>query len=188
MACVADPDLGGRCEAPEDRPEGPLALGDPCGGGRGSSGTGLSCAGAGRDRYCAPACEAGCPLGFHCRDDVCVRGDLGDLGASCGDDLDCGDGTDCVAAEGSPVLDGASVCASACEDDSPAGFGCEGGSCLPERVVVGGTCQVNEDCGSALCGHFSDGARCTEQIVELFGDGAFEYDLTLQQTVCPPSR
>jgi len=163
LACVADPELGGRCERPADRPEGPLALGDPCGGGAGSCGAGLSCIGAGRDRYCAPGCEAGCPVGFHCRDDACVRGDLGEMGASCGDDLDCGDGTECVSPEGVPLLDGVNVCASACDAGCPAGFACVGSECLPERAIVGSPCEVNEDCTSALCGHFSDGARCTER-------------------------
>jgi V8-like Glu-specific endopeptidase len=163
LACVADPELGGRCERPADRPEGPLTLGDPCGGHGGSCGAGLSCVGAGRDRYCAPGCDAGCPVGFHCRDDVCARGDLGEIGAPCGDDLDCSEGTDCVAAEGVPILAGASVCAAACDAGCPGGFGCVGDVCLPERGVVGTSCQVNEDCGTGLCGHFSDGARCTER-------------------------
>ena len=163
LSCVADADLGGVCERPDERPDGPLALGDPCGERGSVCGSGLSCVGGGTDHYCAPGCDAGCPVGFHCRDAACVRGELGEAGSSCGDDLDCGDGTDCVAAEGVPLLDGAHVCAQGCAAGCPAGFGCVGDVCLPQRAVVGTSCEENQDCVTDLCGHFDDGPRCTER-------------------------
>ena len=162
LVCVADVTSPGICESPAEAPDAPLVLGDPCGRG-GVCATDLACVGAGPDRYCAPGCAAGCPAGFHCRGDACARGELGEAGSSCVDDLDCADGTDCVVGDGVPQLAGARVCAPPCEAGCGAGLSCVGDRCLPERGVVGSSCGANEDCGTLLCGHFGDGERCTER-------------------------
>ncbi|MBI2897160.1 MAG: trypsin-like serine protease [Deltaproteobacteria bacterium] len=153
LICKPDSNEGGLCEAAADDGS-PRILGEPCGGSSDCA-EGYVCAGEAPDRYCAPACGDGCPSGFHCREDICVRGDPGASGSRCLEDGDCAADDECV-----PAGD-AEACAPTCDGGCDSGFACSDDRCLPEKAVLGAACASNADCASDLCGHFPDGARCT---------------------------
>ncbi|MDQ3037973.1 MAG: trypsin-like serine protease [Myxococcota bacterium] len=137
-------------------------LGEPCGGD-------VDCrSGMCRDtagiRECVASCGEGstCPMGFSCRDAVCVRARGGSIGSACVDNVDCGMGI--CAASG-----GRRWCTAECTDASmcPAGFACTpvapGVSvCAPERALVGEGCASGEDCITGLCATVGSEGTCAQ--------------------------
>ena len=80
------------------------------------------------------------------------------LGEPCETDLQCGDGRSCV------VNAGIGECAAPCgaDDACPDLFACREGQCIRDRTQgVGGVCDVNDDCGDAVCARAGDRAWCT---------------------------
>jgi len=144
---VCDGAAGGGCGSciPVELSTGPRPFGAPCD-------TNDQCLdGMCEDGFCSRACRPACPGGFHCREALCRRGDLGGPGAECVNAEDCGElAPDCVDA------DGDLVCAAACEDGAcPPGLECGptdlGDRCIAPGLSLGEACAVNEDCRTGIC-------------------------------------
>ncbi len=104
------------------------------------------------DAFCTRGCPPDCPSGFHCRESLCRRGDLGGPGTSCVTDEDCGElAPECVDA------DGDLICAAACDASGgcPAGLDCgptsAGDRCVAPGLPLGESCTANEECRTGIC-------------------------------------
>lgn len=115
------------------------------------------------EHYCTTACtdDSECPSTFHCRSEVCVRGEREGVGASCAENDDCESGAFC-ATRGSSHW-----CSTFCPmgDECPAGFECvaAGGTnlCAPTLNLVGESCANDSECVSGVCSGDASGMFCT---------------------------
>jgi V8-like Glu-specific endopeptidase len=149
-ACIAQ---GGQCGScvDADLVSGKLGADEPCNDDGGCR-SGI-CFDDGGTKYCATSCggDDDCDGKHHCRDEVCVRGSRQGLGGSCQEHGDCAKGFFCI------ETGKGEFCTRACGEDEPCGegFSCEPASngqlCLPEKSVVGGACEGDDDCASGLC-------------------------------------
>lgn len=149
LVCEAPDSECGSC-LPVELATGPRSFGAPCD--RDDQCESETC----REAFCTRACSElePCPDGFHCRAELCVRGDLGGPGAECVTSEDCDPALapDCVDA------DGDLLCAPPCGDSggcSTPGFECSpteiGDRCLPPGLPLGAPCEANPDCRTGIC-------------------------------------
>jgi MYXO-CTERM domain-containing protein len=110
------------------------------------------------DGFCTRACGGTtiCPSMWHCRDRLCVRGELGGAGDDCVSSEDCGGSApECVT-----TSDGDQLCAGPCDEmgacELGGGLECAptdaGDRCLPPGLALGEPCTSNDECRSTLCG------------------------------------
>jgi V8-like Glu-specific endopeptidase len=119
---------------------------------------------AGAKGACTQACagDEGCPNGYHCRAERCVRGLREGLGGGCLTNQDCAE--DHVCAE----RDGVHWCASFCDAmPCPANYTCTpaGGAslCVPDQKLLGEVCEADDQCISGVCLDLGDGKVCTRE-------------------------
>jgi len=159
-ACAAVPGACGGCVG-AGIVAGRRGLGEPCA--TDDDCHSGSCLEDGASTYCTRDCtdDEACADGFHCRDELCVRGVRGGVGNRCIDNSDCSEGNLCARSGDR------SWCTTFCDSEMcPEGFECvdAGGAmvCSPEGSLVGESCEVNEDCLSGLCIDAPSGGRaCT---------------------------
>jgi len=158
---VCAPD-GASCDSCLDaaRVDGPRGLGEPCDTNQDCESD--ACANVPGDRYCTTRCDGSCPVGYHCSQGGCLRGDLGR------------DGEPCAAAEecASAVCQAwpdASSCSSPCDPSHacPAGSTCAevaGGpsACRPDGSILGAPCGTGDDCFGHICANWGGQRRCSE--------------------------
>lgn len=137
-------------------------LGEPCGADADCrSGSCLDIAGI---RECVQPCDAtgACPMGFSCRESMCVRARGGGIGSACVDNSDCGMGICATSGD-------RRWCTATCTDESmcPALFSCTmvapGVSvCAPDGALVGEGCSTGEDCITGLCASVGGEGTCAQ--------------------------
>lgn len=138
---------------------GSRGLGEPCSGDD-QCGSGM-CITDGGVTYCTRECvdDGGCPDGFHCRDEMCIRGNREGVGSGCLSNADCADDPadpdDGFCASRGDVHWCTSFCDPADESSCPDDFSCvpagDVAVCAPDRGLVGESCETNADCISNLC-------------------------------------
>ena len=152
--CAAPIDACGGC-LPEDQVVGPHGRGESCVAG--SDCVSGVCVDDVPNGYCSTSCERGCPEGWHCRGEQCVRGRRQD-GEACLVPEDCRSG-ECV------VRERGAICISACDEEGACdeGFRCVEGLCEPGDGRVGATCDEHDGCDDGLVCEAVDGDRiCTQ--------------------------
>jgi MYXO-CTERM domain-containing protein len=119
---------------------------------------------AGAIGACTQACEGdeGCPLGYHCREQMCVRGLREGLGGGCLTNEDCSENHVCA------ERDGAHWCARFCDMEAcPENYTCTpaGGAslCVPNGKLLGERCAADAECISGVCLDLGDGSVCTRE-------------------------
>jgi MYXO-CTERM domain-containing protein len=146
-ACeLASGSMCGSC-VPFELSTGPRSFGAPC------ESDAQCIDGMCPEGFCTRACGAAmsCGSGFHCREGLCRRGELGGPGDPCVTAEDCDTvAPDCVES------DGESLCAAPCMGGvCPTGAECAptsaGDYCLPPGLALGEPCTSNPECRTAIC-------------------------------------
>ena len=164
-ACAANVDACGGC-VPAGILDADRGLGEPCGADEDCSS--MACLMEAGTSYCTVDCadDAGCPDGFHCRVDICVRGDREGVGGGCRSNADCAD------VDGEPGICASrgdtywcTVFCTVGDDTCPDDFECVdvggAGVCAPTGRLLGESCMSDDECISRTCAD-SDGASvCT---------------------------
>ncbi len=104
--------------------------------------------------FCTDACDdaSPCPSGFHCRQNECVRGELGGVGDECLDDEDCGEAApECADVDGDLLCVGPCGAGETCPEGSVCSATSAGPRCVPPGAPLGADCDSAEACRSGLC-------------------------------------
>ncbi len=162
-ACVPL-EVGGDCGGciPDTLHAGPWHLGERCE--LNTDCIGGNCLNDGGLNYCTQACDADqlpCPDGFHCRENQCVRGTLGQLADPCLTDEDCGTSFACYGSDSVNQTPGYCTVICTAGEPCPTGTECQGNACVPYSGPMGHACDVGTDCFSQGCFSFAEEYSCT---------------------------